>query len=650
MSLRILVLLGALLLGVSLGAQPFVDAAAMNAKGYAVSESAVGSDGFGGTVGTAVDPTDPDAFYYYDGLAIRRFSLALGSAQGTGALVFAPPAPVGFANQKGGVYGTMLVFDPADGNSLWFVESSDANFYVITLDPIQRNLAVANRVAYQPNTGFNVYDIAFDTSGTGSVPYITQGNFTTTEIIRLTTSPTSFTGQTIGTVPGASGPLDFDSFGNLYYVVPPFSGTPATSASEVRMIRWLASTVAAAGAIGGTPLTEANRDPGAVRTIPFASSPGVFPSVSYILARTEGGRPVIYAGSNDPVGAVAPVTGSVMRIDITMAASNDDLLWLPLTGNASPGKIGYIRRTGGFGANEGQWDETGGARNGRIYVPLTHFDFATSPSSLAMIVPNSTASEIVSLAVTDQPAVEHIGVQFGAHIELRDAGGNPITTGTASTLPVTLSALTVPTGGAITGTLAANAVRGVATLSGLGASATGAYALQYTAGAVTRQTSLTINRIAAINLISMPGTVTVDNAFTATAELVDEQGMRITQGSGASANVILAIQTGPTGGVISGGTSVTASGGVANFPGLLLNRTGGYVLSYNAFVGALSQAAETAPIAVQTPLSLSAGGSGCTVGISGQGSTWQFALSLLVLGGLATLLWLRRSRMRSSER
>jgi len=641
---RMLLLVGAALLGMNLSAQPFVNSTAMTAKGYGVAEATIGSDAFGGTVGPAVDPTDPNAFYYYDGLSIRRYTLAEGTAQGEGVAFFAPPLPVGVANSKGGVYGTVMVFDPADPNSLWFAESSDRNVYVITIHPVNRASLVASRVAYTPNPGTNVYDIAFDTSGTGSIAYFTQGNFLTTEIVRITQSATAFTGATIGTVAGSSGPIDFDSFGNLYYIVPPFSGTPATAADQARLIRWTAATVAAAQGIGGIPLTEATSDATNVRTFTFASTPGVFPSISYILARTENGRPIIYAGNNDPQGVGGGTTGSIMRIDITQPSTNDEILWAPLVGGAVPGKIAAIRKTGGFGAGSGQWDEILGARNGRIYVALTFFDFVSSPATVAMIVPNNAANEIFSLTVTNQPAVEHLGVTFGSTVTLRDAGGDVITSGTASTLATTLTALTAPAAGNLTGTTTANAQRGVAQFSGLGVTATGAYAMQYTAGAISVQSSFTANRIAAINILSLAPQVTINTPFTATVELVDEGGSRITAGSGATANVILAIQTGPTGVTIppAQGT-VAAVNGVATFAGLTLPESGNYTLSFNAFIGALSQAAETAPLVVNNQVTFSTGGSGCSVaGVVGPGNGWPMTGAMVALLSIGGLLWLRR--------
>lgn len=643
MSLRLwsLVVLWSVALAPLSLAQPFVDSTAAGLNGYAVAERTVGSDAFGGAVGTAVDPTDPDAFYYYDGLTIRRYDLAAGSAQGDGAVVFTPPAPAGFANAKGGAYGSFLIFDPADNNSLWFAEASDRNLYVITLDSVNRAQAAANRVAFTPSTGFFIYDVAFDLSGTTPRAYVTAGNFSDTEILALTTGPGQFGADVIGSLTGASGPLDFDAAGNLYYVFPPFSGSGPLAGDQALIVRWEAATVAAAQTVGGSPLTEANRDLATERLLTFAGQPNVFPSVSSILVRQENGRPIVYAGSNDPQGASGTTTGAIMRIDITQASTNDNLLWMPLQSGAVPGKLAAIQRNAGFGADSGQWNEILGEYNGRIYVTLTEFDFTTSPSSIAMIVPNSTMAEIFALAVTAQPAAEHRNIAFDSTVEVRDAGGNRITSGEASTATITLSTILTPTGGALTGPTSANANTGSATFAGLQSAVVGNYTVQYTAGTVSAQEPLVINRIASVSILNMPTSVTFGQPFNATVELRDDEGNRIVSGTGATANVIAAVQTGPSGVVIPPAQGTQAAvGGVVNYVGLTFSVSGNYTITFTAFIGALSQASVTGAIVVQDQVALSAGGSGCAMSPHQERGGAVAILALgLTLGGL---LWLRR--------
>jgi hypothetical protein len=621
--------------------------------GFAVSEKTVGVDECGGGTGTAVDPTNPNAFYTYDGIAIRR-SVFGGVA--LGEVVFTPPAAINVQNFQGGVYGSLLVFNPNNSNELWFAESSDRHLYVITLASGSRTQVSASRVAYTSAPGFNIYDIAFDTSTANLLVVASEGNFAVNNFIRIEPNAGTFNVSQIGSVSGASGPVTFDPVGNFYYVIPPFSGAGPLAADEAKLIRWTASTVGSALQVAGTPLSEANADATAERIFTFNSTPGIFPSIAGIAARIEGGRPIIYAGNNDPQNAPdATVTGGIMRIDIEQAASNDNHFWARIQGNAVPGKLAAINRAAEFSANAGQWDEMTNQPNGRLYALMTFFGdvcfgaaTVNSAGSIAMIVPNNTAAEIENIVVISHPASEYVLQPIQPVLEIRDAGGHVITSGAAIGLPVSVAVLTGPAGGALTGTIAGSISAGGRATFGAGfqLGTVGAYTLVYTIGGQNVQQTINITRIASIGVVSFPNSVVINTPFNASVELLDDNGTRLTGGIGASANVVISIQTGPNGESIN--QSVAAVNGLAEFSNLQVGTVGSYSFSFNAFIGAISQAQTNVPLEVQPVVLLSTGGSSCTAAIgggAGRGILPVLAI-LMALGGL--LVSMRRRAINRS--
>ncbi len=615
--------------------------------GFAVAERSIGVDECGGGTGTAVDPTNPDAFYTFDGLSIRR-SVIGGPAQGE--VVFTPPPGINVTNFQGGVYGSFVVFNPTNQNELWFGESSDRNLYVITLANGSRTTVSASRVAYTSPPGFNIYDVAFDTSSATTLIVAVEGNFATSNLMRIEVSPGSFASTQIGAVAGASGPVDFDTQGNLYYVIPPFSGAGPLAGDQAKLIRWTAATVAAAQPVGGTPLDETNADPTAERLFTFNSTPGVFASISSIVTRIEGGRPIVYAGNNDPQNRPDPsVTGGIMRIDIEQAASNDNHFWARVQNNAVPGKLAVFNRTATFSANAGQWDEGLSQFNGRLYAMLTTFGdvcfgagTVSSQGAVAMILPNNTLGEISSLAVVSHPTTEYALQPIQPTIEIRDAGGNRISSGTAGVSQVAVTIANGPAGATLTGTTTSNTVNGTATFgAGYQLGTSGQYTLQFTAGATMVQQNFNIVRIESIGVVSFPTSVQINQTFTASVELLDGDGQRITAGIGSTANVILSVQTGPNGGTLT--QTVAAVNGLADFSGLQLGVTGSYTLSFNAFIGAISQAQENVNLTVQPQVLLNTGGGGCTASVGGS-SNRGLPVSLAALALLGGLLVVMRRR------
>ena len=193
-------------------------------------------------------------------------------------------------------------------------------------------------------------------------------------------------------------------------------------------------------------------------------------------------------------------------------------------------------------------------------APPTHLTFAQQPT-------NTNAGSSITPAVT---------------VELRDAGNNLVT---GATNTVTLAIGTNPGGGTLSGTTSVAAVNGVATFSGLSINNAGVgYTLVASATSLTGATSSTFNITAAapptqLAFVQQPTNTNAGASITPaiTVEIRDASNALV---STATNTVTLNISTNPSGGTLSGTTSVAAINGVATFSGLSINNAGnGYVLT-----------------------------------------------------------------------
>jgi hypothetical protein len=222
-------------------------------------------------------------------------------------------------------------------------------------------------------------------------------------------------------------------------------------------------------------------------------------------------------------------------------------------------------------------------------------DLATSPS---VTVAPAAASK---LAFTTQPASGTAGAAFGQPaVSVQDQFGNTVTSNTST---VTVAIANNPSGGTLAGTKSVAAVSGVATFSGLSIDKSGTgYTLSATDGSLTSATSSAFNIAAgAANklVFAQQPTSAVAGASIAPAVTVQIQdaGGNLTA---STANVTVAIATNAGGGTLSGTLTVAASGGVATFSNLSVNKTGtGYTLSAagTSLTGATSSAFNISPAA-----------------------------------------------------
>ncbi|HEY6225392.1 MAG TPA: hypothetical protein VIW26_16535, partial [Gemmatimonadales bacterium] len=225
-----------------------------------------------------------------------------------------------------------------------------------------------------------------------------------------------------------------------------------------------------------------------------------------------------------------------------------------------------------------------------LSVDRTGTGYTFSATAVGMAGATSSAFAITSgaathLVYTAQPASAAAGASLGTiTVKALDAQANPVSSYTSN---VTVVIGANPGGGTLSGTATVAAVAGVATFSGLSIDKSGAgYTLTATSGALTGATSgsftISAGAATALAFTLQPSTATAGTAI-APSVLVsarDAFGNAVTAFAG---NVTIAIATNPSGGVLSGTKTVAASGGVATFSTLVINKAGiGYTLSAGA--------------------------------------------------------------------
>ncbi len=214
--------------------------------------------------------------------------------------------------------------------------------------------------------------------------------------------------------------------------------------------------------------------------------------------------------------------------------------------------------------------------------------YTLSATSGALVADTSVGFTVAvgaanKLAYNVQPSSEVAGVAISPAVSalVQDAGGNTVTSSTAS---VTMAIGTNPGGGTLSGTLAVAASGGVATFSNLSINKVGTgYTLVGASTGLTSATStpfnITVGAAAKLAFTTQPTAVvagvSISPAVAATVQ--DANGNTVTS---SSASVTVAIGTNPGSGTLSGTTSAAASGGVATFSSLSINKSGtGYTLT-----------------------------------------------------------------------
>jgi hypothetical protein len=211
---------------------------------------------------------------------------------------------------------------------------------------------------------------------------------------------------------------------------------------------------------------------------------------------------------------------------------------------------------------------------------------ALSPGASVSSPFNITVGSATQLIFTTQPSGGTAATAWTTQpaLTVEDAGGNIVTTSAA---PVTLAIGTNPGGGTLLCTAnPQSAVSGVVTFAGCKINLVGnGYTLTATSSGLTTATSFGFNIATGggnqLVFTTQPGGGTGGTAWTTqpVITLEDSGGNIVT---GTAQNVTFAIQTNPSGGTLSGTTTVAinTSTGQAVFSGLSINKSGtGYTLT-----------------------------------------------------------------------
>jgi len=193
------------------------------------------------------------------------------------------------------------------------------------------------------------------------------------------------------------------------------------------------------------------------------------------------------------------------------------------------------------------------------------------------------AGAAVKLAFTTQPtnALAGSSISPAVMVTVQDGSGNTVTTSNAM---ITVALGTNPGTSALSGTVTATAVNGVATFTNLSLNRPGlGYTLTATSTGLTSASSATFdlatgaaNRLAfVVQPSNSPQNVPI--APTVQVRIEDALGNLVTT---ATNTVSMGFGTNPTSGNLTGSTSLSAVAGVATFSDLALDRTGtGYTLA-----------------------------------------------------------------------
>ncbi|HEX8936541.1 MAG TPA: hypothetical protein VF788_20650, partial [Pseudonocardiaceae bacterium] len=243
----------------------------------------------------------------------------------------------------------------------------------------------------------------------------------------------------------------------------------------------------------------------------------------------------------------------------------------------------------------------------------------TSPCNAANESVTITPGPPNKVVFTQQPSdtVAGSSITPAVTVEIHDEYGNL----TSSTADVTVVLENNPSGGTLSGTTTVSAVAGTATFSDLSIDKTGTgYTLTASSPALTSHTSSTFNISPAADdhvvFVQQPSDTQAGSSITpeVTVEIRDQFGNL----TSSTASVLVAIGSNPSGGTLSGTTTVTAVNGTATFNDLSIDKAGtGYTLTADspALTGdnsnsfTITPAADDHLVFVQEPTDATAGSS-----------------------------------------
>jgi CSLREA domain-containing protein len=245
---------------------------------------------------------------------------------------------------------------------------------------------------------------------------------------------------------------------------------------------------------------------------------------------------------------------------------------------------------------------------------ITATDTTTSSITGTSGAINVAAAGASKLAFAQQPmnTAANSSITPAVTVQIQDPFGNL----TSSTASVTVAIGTNPGGGTLSGTTSVNAVSGVATFSNLSIDKAGTgYTLAASSGSLTGVTSSTFNITPGaadhLEFLQQPTDTAAGSTITpaVTVQIKDQSGNL----TSSTASVSIAIGSNPSGGTLSGTTTVAAINGTATFNDLSINYAGtGYTLtaSSGSLTGATSSAFNVTCLGPQTVTNTNDSGTG----------------------------------------
>jgi hypothetical protein len=347
-----------------------------------------------------------------------------------------------------------------------------------------------------------------------------------------------------------------------------------TDASGYAGARWTLGSGAGTQQVRAKP--TGNGAPDNLQAV-FSAAAGASSAAS--LLKIAGDSQTAVAGSVLPDSLVVRVTD----------ANGNPVADVPVTWSLSGG--GAVSSTSLPTGADGRSavSRTLGATAGKQTTTATASGLDGSPITFTA---NATVGSAGRLVIARQPSgTAASGAAFGTQptVQIQDANGNPVA---LAGIAVQAAMASNPGGGALIGnTTASTNATGLATFSNLGISGpAGNYTIGFSvpnrddiSGTQPSSTiAITAGAATRLRFSVQPSNVATGAAITPAVQvrIEDAQGTLVT---GATNNVTIAIGSNPAGATLSGTKTITASGGIATFSNLSLDRPGsGYTLRASA--------------------------------------------------------------------
>jgi hypothetical protein len=285
------------------------------------------------------------------------------------------------------------------------------------------------------------------------------------------------------------------------------------------------------------------------------------------------------------------VTGATNSVTLAIGANPSGGI---LSGGGPVAAVGGVATFSNLSIDQAGIGYTLVATSGTLTAATsTAFDIASVPDHLAFFVQPSNATAGASIA----PSIQ---------VEIQDNANNRVT---AATNNIILAIANNPGGGTLSGTTTSDAVAGVATFPGLSINKSGnGYTLQATSGslAAALSTGFNINpgNATQVSFTAFPPAVPAGAPILPAVQVAAQDALGNTA-TGYTGNVTVAIENNPSGGSLTGTTTLAAVAGVASFSDVRIDSTGvGY--SLGATSGSLTPNI-SAPFGVTDPVLVGAG-------------------------------------------